>query len=146
MNIKGAVKICAAKVIFNSFHRLFFEDVCPKIMIPTVAAYESLREIPPNQSGFIISIKTADKNNEYNAVVFLPYIIAPYVNIPITAALTIGAFGPTNSVNKNIVSMVIKHDIRLLKKPVKEVVSAANIDIFVPDKTTIWSNPTAFIS
>ena len=80
------------------------------------------------------------------AIFFRPNIIATDVNILIMPARTNGACGPTNMINKIITSIVIIVERPLLKNPVIEVINEASIVIFIPDKTTKWSNPTIFNS
>ena len=58
------------------------------------------------------------------------------------AALIIGASGPTKITKKIILSMVIRIDANLPRFLVRELIITVNRVIFIPDKTTIWSNPT----
>lgn len=84
----------------------------------------------------MIRVISPERKSEYKANVFLPLIIATSVNIPIIPALIIGALTPTNNINKIIISIVIRIDIRLPRKTVKVLIIEANIVILIPDKTT----------
>ena len=152
----GAVRICAAREVLKSFFiaififsQSFFAVICffaEKRIIPRVAAYDSWKEIVDNHFGQKIKMKIADKNREKITKFFLPNTKATSVNIPITAALITGAWKPTNRTNKITISIVIKIDMRLLKKAVIFITTAPKSVIFMPDKTTIWSNPTTLNS
>ena len=72
MNIKGAVKICAAREVRRSFTtEESFGFPVPKRIIPSVAPTDNCIDIVVIQSGFISAIHTTDTNRLINAVSFV---------------------------------------------------------------------------
>jgi len=89
-----------------------------------------------------MAINTDDKNKPNKATYCRPLKIAIYDNIPIQPARIIGGCGPTKQINKIIVTIAIQTDIFFPNDCVAIPTRFANIDIFIPERTTMWSRPT----